>query len=178
MDKFFGFDVLKRSVNFYTDNERKKDDCDFFCSISKANCIDFFDEIALEIHFRNKPYSARKKLDDCRMEYENSEMELALNILGHCYQESSFARQFLGQKRSVTKQNILYGSTYNFQRHNLESIELWSILPELNALEYFFNKPDLFFAMSNEKYSILRPCLLYTSPSPRDKRQSRMPSSA
>ena len=25
---------------------------------------------------------------------------------------------------------------------------------------------------------ILKPCLLYTSPSPRDKRQSRMPSSA
>ena len=31
---------------------------------------------------------------------------------------------------------------------------------------------------SPTKYRILNPCLLYTSPSPRDKRQSRMPSSA
>ena len=29
-----------------------------------------------------------------------------------------------------------------------------------------------------EIYRMMRPCLLYTSPSPRDKRQSRMPSSA
>ena len=29
-----------------------------------------------------------------------------------------------------------------------------------------------------EKVTVLRSCLLYTSPSPRDKRQSRMPSSA
>ena len=33
------------------------------------------------------------------------------------------------------------------------------------------------FSQNNDLYSIL-PCLLYTSPSPRDKRQSRMPSSA
>ena len=31
---------------------------------------------------------------------------------------------------------------------------------------------------SNNKISCSRPCLLYTSPSPRDKRLSRMPSSA
>ena len=30
----------------------------------------------------------------------------------------------------------------------------------------------------NSKYMLLETCLLYTSPSPRDKRQSRMPSSA
>ena len=29
-----------------------------------------------------------------------------------------------------------------------------------------------------EIFAMLGPCLLYTSPSPRDKRQSRMPSSA
>ena len=32
--------------------------------------------------------------------------------------------------------------------------------------------------LTNPKYSPLVVCLLYTSPSPRDKRQSRMPSSA
>ena len=39
-----------------------------------------------------------------------------------------------------------------------------------NGLEKFNNTIE-------EKTSI-KPCLLYTSPSPRDKRQSRMPSSA
>ena len=33
-------------------------------------------------------------------------------------------------------------------------------------------------AMSSIIYEVLDICLLYTSPSPRDKRQSRMPSSA
>ena len=35
-----------------------------------------------------------------------------------------------------------------------------------------------FITMSNEKMAKSQGCLLYTSPSPRDKRQSRMPSSA
>ena len=34
------------------------------------------------------------------------------------------------------------------------------------------------FSTLMEAQSLLNPCLLYTSPSPRDKRQSRMPSSA
>ena len=37
------------------------------------------------------------------------------------------------------------------------------------------NKPTLSLEL---KYHSGNPCLLYTSPSPRDKRQSRMPSSA
>ena len=44
-----------------------------------------------------------------------------------------------------------------------------------------FNIVDTFFAgkISPEALSALaKSCLLYTSPSPRDKRQSRMPSSA
>ena len=36
----------------------------------------------------------------------------------------------------------------------------------------------LFFAAITSSISLIEPCLLYTSPSPRDKRQSRMPSSA
>ena len=44
--------------------------------------------------------------------------------------------------------------------------------------------PDFLPALHQEliavisKYVKVNPCLLYTSPSPRDKRQSRMPSSA
>ena len=47
------------------------------------------------------------------------------------------------------------------------------------------NSPDPEIAYSNDEFNILvydeefsNACLLYTSPSPRDKRQSRMPSSA
>ena len=37
---------------------------------------------------------------------------------------------------------------------------------------------DIANAEPKEKDALLKNCLLYTSPSPRDKRQSRMPSSA
>ena len=40
---------------------------------------------------------------------------------------------------------------------------------------YIDNRPHVF---TGKKYEPLNICLLYTSPSPRDKRQSRMPSSA
>ena len=41
---------------------------------------------------------------------------------------------------------------------------------EENGVDYFF--------ISNEEFEDLIICLLYTSPSPRDMRRSRMPSSA
>ena len=41
-----------------------------------------------------------------------------------------------------------------------------------------WSKSNLSKAISNEKVGTYITCLLYTSPSPRDKRQSRMPSSA
>ena len=47
---------------------------------------------------------------------------------------------------------------------------------------YFLASPDLMAIAQIGRYSmegeLLSTCLLYTSPSPRDKRQSRMPSSA
>ena len=39
----------------------------------------------------------------------------------------------------------------------------------------FLNRPSLFLTDHDD---VIHYCLLYTSPSPRDKRQSRMPSSA
>ena len=38
--------------------------------------------------------------------------------------------------------------------------------------------PDIIFAGSDTRAALNRACLLYTSPSPRDVRRSRMPSSA
>ena len=37
---------------------------------------------------------------------------------------------------------------------------------------------DMLFAKASDAMADYKNCLLYTSPSPRDKRQSRMPSSA
>ena len=47
------------------------------------------------------------------------------------------------------------------------------------AAGYLFARPgDFIGAAWDAVYGAYRACLLYTSPSPRDKRQSRMPSSA
>ena len=40
------------------------------------------------------------------------------------------------------------------------------------------NESDIKSEKETKKVVRIKPCLLYTSPSPRDKRQSRMPSSA
>ena len=48
-------------------------------------------------------------------------------------------------------------------------------VPEIDS-NYCFDKATTMAILSGFKYN--RSCLLYTSPSPRDKRQSRMPSSA
>ena len=47
----------------------------------------------------------------------------------------------------------------------------------INLIDNFLTEKNSFIFESVEKGKI-RGCLLYTSPSPRDKRQSRMPSSA
>ena len=45
----------------------------------------------------------------------------------------------------------------------------------LSSFNFLRNKNDVYLFDDNPNLKI---CLLYTSPSPRDKRQSRMPSSA
>ena len=42
----------------------------------------------------------------------------------------------------------------------------------------YLNIPNIIAAATSRGADAIHPCLLYTSPSPRDKRQSRMPSSA
>ena len=62
--------------------------------------------------------------------------------------------------------------------------ELWhAIVTSLHALGVFIATIFLLVNLALERALLLleqfpRTCLLYTSPSPRDKRQSRMPSSA
>ena len=44
--------------------------------------------------------------------------------------------------------------------------------------EALFEAPPIIIKLEEELIALDKDCLLYTSPSPRDKRQSRMPSSA
>ena len=50
----------------------------------------------------------------------------------------------------------------------------------VRRLDYSINFNKLFYDrfISNENITLFSPCLLYTSPSPRDRQKSRMPSSA
>ena len=62
-------------------------------------------------------------------------------------------------------------------RHTLEQLWITPDLPTPESVLYVPHKknPYLFVALIDGQGDA---CLLYTSPSPRDKRQSRMPSSA
>ena len=53
-------------------------------------------------------------------------------------------------------------------------------LPFTEAFEVLQSRDEHFEKITQETYApgILRACLLYTSPSPRDRTRSRMPSSA
>ena len=73
--------------------------------------------------------------------------------------------------RSLLSLEILYNDiarAFNLWKQCLELIDVASY----DNADYVIQLWDLFMA------SEWRTCLLYTSPSPRDKRQSRMPSSA
>ena len=70
----------------------------------------------------------------------------------------------------IAKQEILRAK---MQQYNDVKLYLFSfILPEYSSNEYIANSLKLY--NENELF----PCLLYTSPSPRDSTSSRMPSSA
>ena len=53
-----------------------------------------------------------------------------------------------------------------------------SILNESSSLALSIYSPENLASLLEDKVEMTRACLLYTSPSPRDQRGSRMPSSA
>ena len=73
----------------------------------------------------------------------------------------------------VTRQGIKGGISimegYKIDKTLLSCVEMQDILAGLGGLDS---------VNGTNRYGKLMDCLLYTSPSPRDKRQSRMPSSA
>ena len=81
-----------------------------------------------------------------------------------------------GEPGILTTADVHFSSSSNYDIINTQ-------LPQGNYVAFFISSNSLFSqyfglgsGLANEKY--LNDCLLYTSPSPRDRQKSRMPSSA
>ena len=64
-------------------------------------------------------------------------------------------------------------SILSFQKNNI-----WINDPKIEDLKIKAKQKGLWNLFLPKDYKKLSPCLLYTSPSPRDRQKSRMPSSA
>ena len=95
----------------------------------------------------------------------------------------------LGQHDEIANEKPTVGNTVNNQEINSQTLGETSIvqphtdptLPINNNLSDHMQNGDNEFTNKNDEFALANQdnnCLLYTSPSPRDKRQSRMPSSA
>ena len=69
-------------------------------------------------------------------------------------------------------------------QYNRRAVELWGRAPQPGQTHDEFTAASRFFGSDGEELprsliaEVLQTCLLYTSPSPRDRTRSRMPSSA
>ena len=86
----------------------------------------------------------------------------------------AYWKNFLHDDLAMVKQLGLPTFFITLSCADLRWKELISIISRLNGVDLDGNSEIDYF----QKCEILNSCLLYTSPSPRDKRQSRMPSSA
>ena len=110
-------------------------------------------------------------------------IEVCLQYLVFRLDHISFAEAFTWDSNStfflggffITFSASIYKIINDWMAHQRERTELQkqNLRSELKFLKTQIN-PHFFFNTLNSLYA----CLLYTSPSPRDKRQSRMPSSA
>ena len=91
--------------------------------------------------------------------------------------EISFV-QFSGGERHVQLGEFKNKHTYILRANLRNSNDIFDLLLTADALTQKFEDCELFVEVPYLPYARQDRCLLYTSPSPRDKRQSRMPSSA
>ena len=95
--------------------------------------------------------------------------------MSNFFDKSDLTRKDVDEIVSETLKNCDDGEIY------FENSKSESILLDDNKIKSSNYNSDLGFgfrAISNDVVAYSHSCLLYTSPSPRDKRQSRMPSSA
>ena len=111
----------------------------------------------------------------------NSEISNGENILQESIEPSVFGMQNQNQKSIINldekfdAKEIKIIGLYDPEDYGL-NVDMWSYSDgdQLKNLFTKLNKMDL----SDDAIEIVSTCLLYTSPSPRDERLSRMPSSA
>ena len=118
-----------------------------------------------------EPIDPRTELVQQLIEYKKYK-DIADNLSEKWEALSYQHERSLTQSIDDTEEEINYLkeiSVFELAKHFKEVMDR---APEINPYEVNLNTLDL----SDKKQFIL--CLLYTSPSPRDKRQSRMPSSA
>ena len=137
--------------------------------------------IPLIIHSRN----AEKETFDILNEYKNKN----LKILMHCFTGSKkFSEKLLTLNSYFSASGIITFKNSVDLQETFRSLPLDKLLIETDS-PYLAPVPNRgkknepsFIDFTAEKLAqikdVSKSCLLYTSPSPRDKRQSRMPSSA
>ena len=105
-----------------------------------------------------------KKVDECRDAIKGTSVPIQIG----------FNRRFDNSHSKLQQANI------NNEIGNLEMLIITSRDPEPPGLDYLKAAGGFFRDTTIHDFDLARFifCLLYTSPSPRDKRQSRMPSSA
>ena len=72
-------------------------------------------------------------------------------------------------------EEVYLGSFNSIIQHNLGTYVACEFLIGTNNLE---RREGILYSGGNNYVTLYQPCLLYTSPSPRDRQKSRMPSSA
>ena len=82
----------------------------------------------------------------------------------------SYLSSVLLAQLNIDKSDIL--EALHYTRKSIEIVNAQTVTPETTSMMYDAHE------VLQTAYIYERSCLLYTSPSPRDKRQSRMPSSA
>ena len=84
---------------------------------------------------------------------------------------------FNTEECDTKKQPMFFGKPLGVQRYDNFKYPAFENLTK-SQLGYFWRPEEVSLQKDRGDYQSLRPCLLYTSPSPRDMRRSRMPSSA
>ena len=76
------------------------------------------------------------------------------------------------EEKKVNRRDFLFTASYTIGAVGLGAV-VWPLVHQMNP-----DKAQKALATTEVDVSQVEPCLLYTSPSPRDRQKSRMPSSA
>ena len=121
--------------------------------------IDFIDA-----EIKSDSYPANKKF----------KFQIVLNVLNIVKREVETGEE-INKKFSELGSNLIGENEFTIEKLSQKIRD-----KEFDNVELFKDvaKPPSLIGIENMADIVVRTCLLYTSPSPRDKRQSRMPSSA